>query len=425
MLADALSFAHERGVLHRDVKPQNVLVLPTSWVLTDFGIARLVGSEHTSSAETFTYRHAAPQILDGQPPTAADDIWSLGSTLYTLLDGRPPFASGDPDDDSALAYLRRARTEPPRPLAVAGAERIASVIARCLSKDTAGRWGSAAELRDALLALRTSAWEPGGASTAVPLAAAPAPASPPPTPSGSTVGPRGTAGHHLDGARRATPTTAPTAPADTGGLDASPTVVTTPDRPRPGCPAAPDADERRSTARDGRRQGGGRRTSRVGRSRLPIVLGVVALVVGLVLGIVGRGAAGRRDGPDAVGHRPDGITGVHGTHHTRCTLDHAAGGTRHPGPGPGARPDADDGRTRDGILRLKWTDPSEGEGRFNLVEIVEDGASVPCRDVPRRDSASADSHCRCRLGDLLQAGRETSFSAPYGLSDLRCVDVPG
>ena len=65
VLADALSFAHERGVLHRDVKPQNVLVLPTSWVLADFGIARLVDSEHTSSAETFTYRHAAPQILDG------------------------------------------------------------------------------------------------------------------------------------------------------------------------------------------------------------------------------------------------------------------------------------------------------------------------------------------------------------------------
>ena len=89
VLADALAFAHAHGVLHRDVKPQNVLVLPTSWVLADFGIARLVDSEHTASAETFTYRHASPQMLDGAPPTAADDLWSLGSTLYTLLDGRP------------------------------------------------------------------------------------------------------------------------------------------------------------------------------------------------------------------------------------------------------------------------------------------------------------------------------------------------
>ena len=65
VLADALSFAHDRGVLHRDVKPQNVLVLPTSWVLTDFGIARIVDSEHTASVETFTYRHAAPRSSTG------------------------------------------------------------------------------------------------------------------------------------------------------------------------------------------------------------------------------------------------------------------------------------------------------------------------------------------------------------------------
>ena len=118
VVADALAFAHAHGVLHRDVKPQNVLVLPTSWVLADFGIARLVDSEHTASVETFTYRHASPQMLDGLPPTAADDVWSLGSTLFTLLDGRPPFASDDPDEDSALAYLRRVRTEPHRALAV-------------------------------------------------------------------------------------------------------------------------------------------------------------------------------------------------------------------------------------------------------------------------------------------------------------------
>ena len=114
VLADALSFAHDRGVLHRDVKPQNVLVLPTSWVLADFGIARLADSEHTGSVETFTYRHASPQVLDGHGPTAADDVWSLGSTLYTLVDGRPPFASHDPDDDSrrsraSAALARRSR----------------------------------------------------------------------------------------------------------------------------------------------------------------------------------------------------------------------------------------------------------------------------------------------------------------------------
>ncbi|WP_136520880.1 serine/threonine-protein kinase, partial [Cellulomonas telluris] len=106
VLSDALAFAHAQGFLHRDVKPQNVLVLPTSWVLADFGIARLVDADYTASVEAFTYRHASPQILDGHPPTQADDIWSLGSTLYTLLECRTPFSSDDPDDDSALAYLR-------------------------------------------------------------------------------------------------------------------------------------------------------------------------------------------------------------------------------------------------------------------------------------------------------------------------------
>ncbi len=168
VLADALSFAHGRGVLHRDVKPQNVLVLPTSWVLADFGIARLVDSEHTASVETFTYRHAAPQVLDGLPPTAADDIWSLGSTLYTLLDGRPPFASAEASEDTALAYLRRVRTEPHRPLVAPGQAALATVIERCLAKDVTDRWASAADLKQALEGLRSHAWEPGAQGVAEP-----------------------------------------------------------------------------------------------------------------------------------------------------------------------------------------------------------------------------------------------------------------
>ncbi|WP_447643114.1 serine/threonine-protein kinase [Nocardioides zeae] len=193
VLADALAFAHERGVLHRDVKPQNVLVLPTTWVLADFGIARLAGSEHTASVETFTYRHAAPQVLDGEKPSRSDDLWSLGSTLFTLLDGRPPFASDDPDEDSALAYIRRARTEPHRHLTAEGAERVAAVIDRCLQKDPAERWPDAASLRDAFAALRTSAWLPdgGGSGAGGPAAGAaprsgqhtaPRPAAPAPEP---------------------------------------------------------------------------------------------------------------------------------------------------------------------------------------------------------------------------------------------------
>ncbi|GAA4375061.1 serine/threonine-protein kinase [Nocardioides caricicola] len=254
VLADALAFAHSHGVLHRDVKPQNVLVLPTSWVLADFGIARLVDSEHTSTVETFTYRHASPQILDGEPPTEADDLWSLGSTLYTLVDGQPPFASDDPHDDSALAYLRRARTEPHRPLTAAGTTRLATVIDRCLTKDVESRWSSAEELRDALDALRVTAWQPGE----------PQPDLPP-------VQPDPVALSVLAHAPREVPDEAPTG-------TRPPEPVAPPPAPPPVAPPAEPAER------------GGRR-----RKALLIGLGCTALLVGSVLGIAGAALRGDDD----------------------------------------------------------------------------------------------------------------------------------
>jgi serine/threonine protein kinase len=96
-LCSALSAAHEAGILHRDVKPHNVLL--TSYgepALADFGIAGLVDEDGTESAATkttaYTVVHAAPELLQGRAGTAAADIYSLGSTLYTLVAGQAPFA---------------------------------------------------------------------------------------------------------------------------------------------------------------------------------------------------------------------------------------------------------------------------------------------------------------------------------------------
>ena len=96
-LCGALNAAHEAGVLHRDVKPHNVLL--TSYgepALADFGIASVVNGDATGRAATqtaaYTVVHAAPEILEGKAGTAAADIYSLGSTLYTLLAGKAPFA---------------------------------------------------------------------------------------------------------------------------------------------------------------------------------------------------------------------------------------------------------------------------------------------------------------------------------------------
>lgn len=158
-VADALAFAHGQGILHRDVKPQNILVLPTSYVLADFGIARGADAGHSASLQMVSYRHAAPQMVEGHPPAAADDLWSLGSTLFTLLDGQPPFASATPEQDTMLAYLGRVQSSPPRSLLRRDvpAELIA-IILRCLNKSREDRFPDAASLRAALAAVPT--WAP-------------------------------------------------------------------------------------------------------------------------------------------------------------------------------------------------------------------------------------------------------------------------
>ncbi|MEE6282275.1 protein kinase domain-containing protein [Georgenia sunbinii] len=174
-VADALAFAHAHGVLHRDVKPQNVLLLPTSYVLSDFGIARMADAGHTASLERFSYRHASPQVLDGAEPTEADDVWSLGSSLFTLLDGRAPFASDDPDDDSALAYLRRVRMNQRRPLREDLPAQLRGVVDACLTPRREDRTWSATDVLAALRTVPTEqrSWAP--ASGGVPPASGGAP----------------------------------------------------------------------------------------------------------------------------------------------------------------------------------------------------------------------------------------------------------
>ncbi|GAB3715358.1 serine/threonine-protein kinase [Mariniluteicoccus flavus] len=167
VVADALAFAHGKGVLHRDVKPQNILILPTSYVLSDFGIARLIDSAHTASTDRFSYRHASPQVLEGAPPSEADDVFSLGATLFHLLDGKPPFTLLSDEPDSALAYIRRVQTQAPRQLRRTDLPPgLVAIIDTALQKDPAYRFQSAADLRDALADVRTEAraWASGGPS---------------------------------------------------------------------------------------------------------------------------------------------------------------------------------------------------------------------------------------------------------------------
>lgn len=162
VIADALGFAHQQRIVHRDVKPQNILILPTSYVLADFGIARSVDSGHTGSLERLSYRHASPEVLDGQAPEPTDDLWSLCSTMSTLLEGRAPFASDDAADDTALAYLRRVRMAQRRPLPADTPGKLVSIIEKGLHPERGQRYQSAAELIDDLRGLDriTAGWAP-------------------------------------------------------------------------------------------------------------------------------------------------------------------------------------------------------------------------------------------------------------------------
>ena len=92
-IADALAATHARGVLHRDVKPANILIDAYGHAgLADFGLAALPdpGMELSETLEAITPAYAPPEVFHRRPPTEAGDVYSLGATLYAVLSGRPP-----------------------------------------------------------------------------------------------------------------------------------------------------------------------------------------------------------------------------------------------------------------------------------------------------------------------------------------------
>ena len=111
-IVDALRAAHEAGIVHRDLKPANVLLAGDRVVITDFGIARLLGDAQltTSGVILGSPAYMAPEQANSQPSTPASDLWSLGATLYAAVEGRPPFEGAD-----VMATLAAVLTKDPRP----------------------------------------------------------------------------------------------------------------------------------------------------------------------------------------------------------------------------------------------------------------------------------------------------------------------
>jgi serine/threonine-protein kinase len=185
--ADALEAAHAAGIVHRDVKPGNLMVRANgTLVLTDFGISRSeLASQLTGTGTVLgTASYISPEQAAGQVATAASDIYALGVVAYQCLAGRRPFEGENPLE-IAMKHVR----EPPPPLPADIPPAVREIVMRTLAKDPANRWPSAAAL--SAVARQAAATLGSGVSISTPPASpsSPAPSSllgsaavPPPPP---------------------------------------------------------------------------------------------------------------------------------------------------------------------------------------------------------------------------------------------------
>jgi len=149
-ICSALAVAHGYDIIHRDIKPHNVVLAPDGTIkVMDFGIARAGNTTMTQTGSVLgTAQYISPEQAQGKQLSPASDLYSLGVTLYELVTGRPPF---DADTPVATA-LKQVNDEPlpPRQIRASIPPALEAVILRAMRKNPAERYDSAAEMRDDL-----------------------------------------------------------------------------------------------------------------------------------------------------------------------------------------------------------------------------------------------------------------------------------
>jgi eukaryotic-like serine/threonine-protein kinase len=179
-VADGLDYAHRHGVVHRDVKPENILLSDGHALVADFGISRALGTEPAGDALTETGvsvgtpAYMSPEQATGQPVDARTDVYALGAVLYEMLAGEPPFTG--PNPQAIIAKRFHTDAVPLRAVRPAVPAQVERAAAQALARVPADRFASTAELARALDESLSAAASPApgfGQTTAVAAARRP------------------------------------------------------------------------------------------------------------------------------------------------------------------------------------------------------------------------------------------------------------
>ncbi len=152
-VADALAFAHDRGVVHRDIKPPNIMIIDKDRIkLMDFGIARIRQSDLKTQTGVMlgTPRYMSPEQVSGRPTDHRSDIFSLGTVLYEMLTGSKLYAGGDPSE--VMYNVVNLQPVPPSYINRQVPPMLDLVVAKALQKDADARYQDAHQLADDLRA---------------------------------------------------------------------------------------------------------------------------------------------------------------------------------------------------------------------------------------------------------------------------------